>query len=342
MNRIRRRNFQPRIARIRDSVKSFGDYMVRVFFSTDIHGSTALMSKLIRVPMSYKVDVLMVCGDLTGKVLVPLIENQDGTYESHYLEGKTILKTQNEIEAYEKRVSSTGAYPISCTWNQVEEFQGNQRKVHETMLKAILARMNQWMELLVAKIDTKTIKTIVMPGNDDSFEVDSVIQIYKNDGIIYPLDKVIDIGGFEMVSLDYVNFTPWDTPRETSEKNLAKKIEKLVNMVSVPNKAIFNFHPPPYNTRLDLAPKLTKDLKVVTIMGRPMMIHVGSKVVKAAIKEYQPLIGLHGHIHESFADQRIDNTPVLNPGSEYESSLLRGFIIELTTEGVEKYWKVEG
>lgn len=316
--------------------------MIRVFFSTDVHGSTALIKKLIRVPSTYKVDVLMVCGDLTGKVLVPLIENNDGTYESHYLKGKIILSTQNEIEAYEKRVSATGAYPYRCTWEEVEEFQDNQQKVHETMLKAIITRMNQWMELLTSKIDTKTIETIVMPGNDDSFEVDSIIKFYENDGIIYPLNKVVDIGEFEMVSLDYVNYTPWNTPRETSEKDLMKKIEKLASMVSIPSKTIFNFHPPPYNTRLDLAPKLTKDLKVVTTMGRPEMIHVGSKAVKTVIKEYQPLLGLHGHIHESFADQRIGTTPILNPGSEYESGLLRGFIIELISEGVKKYWKIEG
>ena len=300
------------------------------------------MTKLIRVPAAYKVDVLMVCGDLTGKVLVPVIEQQDGTYESHYLTGKTILRTRDEIEAYENRVSSTGAYPIRCTWDQVEVFQNDPRKVHETMLEVILERMTEWMELLVTKIDTQIIKTIVMPGNDDNFKVDSIIKAYESEGIIYPLDKVVEIGGFETISLGYVNFTPWDTPRETSEKELAKKIESLVSLVTTPSRTIFNFHPPPHNTRLDLAPKLTKDLQVERIMGRPVMIHVGSKAVKAAIKDYQPLIGLHGHIHESFADQRIDSTPVLNPGSEYESGLLRGFIIELTPESIDKYWRVEG
>ena len=72
------------------------------------------------------------------------------------------------------------------------------------------------------------------------------------------------------------------------------------------------------------------------------MEHVGSKAVREVIEEYQPMIGLHGHIHESYAKDKIGNTPVVNPGSEYGEGILRGFIIDFRDEGVENYYKVEG
>jgi Icc-related predicted phosphoesterase len=214
--------------------------------------------------------------------------------------------------------------------------------VEKVMKEAIVERTRQWIDLLVERIDTKKIKAIMMPGNDDHFEVDDVIKAYEDEGVIYPLDKVVDIAGFETISLDYTNPTPWNTPREASEKELEKKIDKLVDRLSDPTRSIFNFHCPPYNTRLDLAPELDKQMKPVLIGGKISMIHVGSKAVREAIEKYRPMIGLHGHIHESHAVDKIADVPILNPGSEYGEGLLRGFIIEMSNKGVERYWKVEG
>ncbi len=73
------------------------------------------------------------------------------------------------------------------------------------------------------------------------------------------------------------------------------------------------------------------------------MEHVGSKSVRKFEEKYQPLMGLHGHIHESYASDKLGRTIVVNPGSEYGSGILRGFIIDMSPEkGLETYWKVEG
>ena len=60
------------------------------------------------------------------------------------------------------------------------------------------------------------------------------------------------------------------------------------------SRAIFLFHAPPYRTALDLAALATK-----TIDHVPLDPHVGSIAIRRFIEERQPLLTLHGHIHES-------------------------------------------
>jgi Icc-related predicted phosphoesterase len=145
-----------------------------------------------------------------------------------------------------------------------------------------------------------------------------------------------------MISLDYVNPTPWDTPREDSEKGLAKRIRKLVELLDDPAAAIFNLHAPPYGTMLDLAPELDANKKPVTVAGQVNFVHVGSKAVLEALEKYQPMIGLHGHIHESSGDDKVGRTVVVNPGSEYGEGILRGYIVDIEDSRVVNQWKVEG
>jgi Icc-related predicted phosphoesterase len=51
------------------------------------------------------------------------------------------------------------------------------------------------------------------------------------------------------------------------------------------------------------------------------------------IKRRQPVVGLHGHIHESKGAQQIGKTMCVNPGSEYSSDVLRGVIVDFAADG---------
>jgi Icc-related predicted phosphoesterase len=214
--------------------------------------------------------------------------------------------------------------------------------VEKLMMDMILDRISRWMEMLLKTVDTSKVDAVVMPGNDDDTEVDQVIRSFANRGIRWCLDGVIEVLGASMISLDYVNPTPWDTPREDSEKGLRKRIDKLVRQLKDPSASIFNLHAPPYGTMLDLAPELDASRKPVTVAGQVNFVHVGSKAVLESIEEYQPMIGLHGHIHESSGDDRIGQTVVVNPGSEYGEGILRGYIVDIQDSRVVNQWKVEG
>lgn len=316
--------------------------MARMFFSTDAHGSTAIWKKWVRVPEFHKADMLLLCGDLTGKALIPLVKQSDGTYKTHYFGRGWQLKSEEEVVEMEARLADCGVYPFRTTPEEITEMQSDPKLVDKMMNDSMAKRIDEWLAFLVSKVDTKKVQVMAMPGNDDEFLIDKVIKSYKDRGVIWCLDGVVEIGGFETISMEYVNPTPWNTPREANEKDLKKKIDDLVKKLKNPSKAIFNFHCPPYNTRLDLAPKLDKTLRPVTAAGEVEMIHVGSKAIREAEEQYQPMMGLHGHIHESYASDKLGNTSVVNPGSEYGEGILRGYIIEFTKEGVDRFWKVEG
>jgi Icc-related predicted phosphoesterase len=107
-------------------------------------------------------------------------------------------------------------------------------------------------------------------------------------------------------------------------------------------KAVFNLHVPPINTPIDQAPKLDKDFKPVMKGGHLEMISAGSTAVRQAIEKHQPLIGLHGHIHESRGMMNIGRTLCLNPGSEYNSGILRGALCELDGDKIKSHILTSG
>lgn len=315
---------------------------MKIFFSVDVHGATTVWRKWISAVSIYNADVLILSGDLTGKVLVPLIEQDDKSFKASYFGRTWMLKTEDEIKDFEEKLSNAGAYYVRVKKDELQNLKDSPDEVKKIMENEMVKRIRNWLELLVEKVDTRKIMTIVMPGNDDEFVIDPVIKEFESFGIIYPLDKILEIEGHEVVSFEYVNPTPWDTPREKDDRVILKMIEDKISQLKDPGNAIFNFHAPPFNTSIDLAPKLDKNLRLVGGLDGVKFVHVGSKGVRSAIEKYQPVLGLHGHIHESSGFEKIGKTLCLNPGSEYGEGLLRGYIIEISKTQVENYFKIQG
>ncbi len=316
----------------------------RLFFAADTHGNTVVWRKWLNAVNVYKANVIILAGDLTGKAIVPVFDYGDH-YEAEVLGQKRKAKDKEELQKVLDLIEGIGYYYIVLTPDEAQEIAANQKKMEELFKKVMTDRMRKWLDLVLEKVNIKEVTAIVMPGNDDEFYIDDVIKEYEDRGIIYPLDKVVELQyGYQIISHDYVNPTPWDTPREAPEKKLKKMIEDKIKKFGITDfsKVIFNFHAPPFNTKLDLAPKLDKDLKPIYVGGKPLMVHVGSTAVRELEEKYQPLLGLHGHIHESYASDKIGRTIVLNPGSEYTEGILRGFIVEFDENGLKNWWKIEG
>ncbi len=317
---------------------------IRMFFAADIHGNTLVWRKWLNAVNVYKANVIILAGDLTGKAVVPIFDKKDH-YEAEVLGRKIVAKTEEELEKLKEKIENMAYYYVILTPEEVQEIAADPRKQEEMFKQVMTERMRKWLDLLVEKVDMKEVTAIVMPGNDDEKYIDEVINSYEDKGVINPLDKLVELKyGYQIVSHEYVNPTPWNTPREAPDNKLEKMLREKIDKFGIKDfsKVLFNFHCPPFGTKLDLAPKLDKNLKPVYVGGRPVLVHVGSKAVRKVIEEYQPLMGLHGHIHESYASDKLGNTVVVNPGSEYTEGLLRGFIIELEPDGLKNYWKIEG
>lgn len=314
--------------------------MVRIFYACDSHGSEKVWRKMVRVGPHHQADIVMMCGDLTGKAIVPIVRRK--TDEWVYIAGREeVFHSVEEVERKMEEIRKMGFYTCELTNEEVEELKADDEKVHQLFLKLMKGRLSRWIDMVKEKTP-RDIMVIMNPGNDDAFEIDEILQ--KNDRIVYPLGKVVDLPNkYQLISCEWVNPTPWkNTPRECSEDELAKKVEEEFGRVESYEKVICNFHAPPYGMHLDIAAKLDEELKPVMSWGRPVTEHVGSKAVRKALEEKQPLLSFHGHIHESSGFQYLGRTLCLNPGSDYQAGIVKGCIVDLPEDGEKvKYWLIE-
>jgi len=319
--------------------------LTRIFHSVDAHGSNLVWKKYLNAATAYKADVVLLCGDLTGKAIIPVVKVKENEWFINPFGKEERFYSADKLSERLCALENQGYYTFETTREEIAELQNNPKKVESLFARLMMERLEQWLRMAEEKIP-KNVKIIVMPGNDDIMEIDSVIRAHE-DRIIYPLNKVVYIDDkHPMISCEYVNPTPWETPREAQEDDIMAMLEREFSRVNANERKnlICNFHAPPYNTQLDLAPKLDKKLNVVTRLdGSPEMVHVGSKSVRTFIERHEPKLGLHGHIHEAAADQKIGRTVVVNPGSDYQAGVLRGYVVDLTTNAEEtKVWRVEG
>ncbi len=315
---------------------------LRIFFSSDIHGSDSCFKKLLMVPRTYKANIVIVGGDITGKALIPIISKGDGSFETYFLGEKIYVNGIDKLNSLKERIRAIGFYPYVTDEKGVNELKENFKSAETVFEELIKESLYSWIKMaddILEKMDD--VKFFIIPGNDDSYVVDKILSESKH--IINPDEKVIEIDlNYKLFSLGVSNITPWHCPRDLPEENILAKIEALLNDV-VGEQLIFNIHVPPYGTHVDLAPKLNEELKpILKPGGEYEMIHVGSISVRKAIEKYQPKISFHGHIHESRGVDRIGSTLIFNPGSEYNTGILRGVLVEMDEKRVRDYIFTQG
>jgi Icc-related predicted phosphoesterase len=310
---------------------------VKVFYTTDLHGSEVCWKKFLNAAAYYKADVLICGGDMTGKAMIPLVEDGD-SYELT-LSGVHQRVSRDEVAAVESQVQRKGYYPVRMTSSQVAELEADPKKVQKLFTEEMCKTVARWMDMAEDKLGNSPVRIFVSPGNDDEIEIDEVIA--KSTKVELAEGKCIDIGGYEMISSGWANPTPWHTYREAPEDELARRMEPMLGQIKEMSRAIFNFHPPPYGTNLDEAPALDENLKVMH--GGKALRHVGSTAVREAIDKHQPMLSLHGHIHEGKGVTRIGKTLAINTGSAYEEGILMSAILELDQrKGIKSYQLVSG
>lgn len=314
--------------------------MTRVFFCTDLHGSDVCFRKFLHAGKAYEADVVIMGGDCTGKMLVPVVSDGNGGYNCEWLGSSEHLTTPEELAEQEKAISNNGLYPVRMTQQELEQLEADPELLSVRFRNVMLDRLRDWVELAEKRLRDSGLEVIFVPGNDDEFAIDEVL--VGSDLVRAPEGKVLRIGDgeYEMLNLAWANRTPWDTPRECDESELAEKIRVLAEQIDDMDRAIFNIHVPPYGTGLDTAPELEDGARLKR--GGTITAPVGSTAVRDAILTYQPLLSLHGHIHESRATQRLGRTVSINPGSSYSDWSLQGVIIDLDRDKVKRYVPVTG
>jgi Icc-related predicted phosphoesterase len=318
----------------------------RLYFATDVHGSERTYKKFLNAGKFYEANVLIMGGDITGKLLVPIIDQGNGNYRAT-LQGETEqITTQEELEKLEQRLRTLGFYYKIMQEDEFKFFQTNESAVDELFHEQARQRLLEWIELADTRLSGTGIRCFVTGGNDDDPEVLEVMKQANAETFIACEGKAVMIDDTHpMVSVGFSTYTPWNTPREVSDEELGVMIEEMIAKVEQPDASIFNFHDPPNDSTLDTCPKLNWDTDPPTPIveaGQIVMHGAGSKSVRKAIEKYQPLLGLHGHIHESQSVAKIGKTTCINPGSEYGEGVLRGCIVILSGGKIEGYQMTRG
>jgi Icc-related predicted phosphoesterase len=306
---------------------------LRLYYASDIHGTEVLWRKFLRAPEVYKASVLVMGGDLTGKAVVPLVEDASGGRVAQLFGQRVEARGEEEVRQIEDRVRANGMYPHLMTQAEVDSVSSLSPQLREEWFEEVmLETFDEWLRLAPERLTDPAVRCFVMPGNDDPPGVDLAIE--RASRIEACDDRVVEFDGYTMVSLGYSNRTPFDSPRELDEEELLARIEALASGVDNMGRCVFNLHVPPFDSGLDNAPQLDADLTVVTVAGQPSMAPCGSTAVREAIERYQPLVSLHGHVHESRAANQIGRTLCINPGSDYHTGRISGCLVHLAEERV--------
>ncbi len=308
--------------------------MTTLFFATDVHGSDICWKKFINAGKFYGADVIILGGDMTGKAIVPIIHQGGDTYKVVLLEQESILHGEEQVREMEKQIKSRGYYPYRTTPDEIAELNADPAKVDAIFHAEVLKTAERWLAYADEKLEGTGLRCYVAPGNDDMFELDDLIRTAKHvhlaEGEVIELDR-----HHEMISSGWSNPTPWHTYREEEEDALRRRIEAMIAQLKNPRNSVFNLHAPPYGSTLDDVPELTEDL--TPKLGGRSLVPVGSRAVRDLIQEYQPLLGLHGHIHEGKGAIRLGKTLCINPGSMYEQGRLLGAVVKLARNKVKSY-----
>jgi len=203
----------------------------------------------------------------------------------------------------------------------------------------MLERLYSWMEIAEKRLKPVGIPLYIIPGNDDDPYIDQALA--GQEGVFNPDGrKFVFKDEYEVIGMAEANMTPWHCPRDVSEEVLQEKITRMVGMLERPETSIWLIHDAPHNSLLDECPVLDSELRIVASAGQVLMQAVGSTSVRKSIEQYQPLLTIHGHVHESPGARKIGRTLSVNPGSEYAEGILRALIINVEPKKVRGHMPI--
>lgn len=318
----------------------------KLFFATDVHGSERTWRKFINAGKFYNANVLVMGGDIIGKMAIPIIREKGGGFRAT-LQGRVErFASEGELKGLLDRIGILGFYSKVMQEDEFFALQSDPQAVDELFHDLARQRLESWVQLAEERLRGSGIHCFITGGNDDYSDVLTVLPSARDgilqacEGEVLPIDE-----RHTMASLGISTPTPWHTPREVTDDELGTIIKDLVAHVPDPSHCIFNFHDPPNDSTLDTCPMLdwTTDPPRQITQGGSIVLHgAGSLSVRRAIESHQPLASLHGHIHESRGVTKIGRTLCVNPGSEYAEGILRGCLLNLEDGKVGGYQLTAG
>jgi Icc-related predicted phosphoesterase len=312
---------------------------LRLYFATDLHGSDKCFRKFVNAGAAYSADALILGGDLAGKAIQGITRVSESRYRCSFRGASYELEEGPELQSLEQLIADQGYYPYRAEPGELEGRQAD-GSLDELFLELMRGRLSRWLSLADERLRPENRPVFWMLGNDDPPPLAGLLD--QAPWGEHVEGRIVTVDGHELLSWGYSNVTPWNSYREMTEEQLRETLEPLCRDLQVPHRAIFNLHVPPYGTGLDDAPVLDRELRVQTAVGQVRFAPVGSRTVRDILQDVQPLVGLHGHIHESAGFRKLGRTIAINPGSDYGTGTLNGVLLTLDRDRVKAHQFVRG
>jgi Icc-related predicted phosphoesterase len=281
-----------------------------------------------------------------GKLAIPIIREAGGTYRATIHGRIERVSSDDAVDELRRRIGDLGFYDVVMDEDEYRATQADPEAIERLFVRLATERLEHWIDLAESRLAGTGVKVYATGGNDDLTEVMATLDRADMQSFVACEGRVVALDDDHvMVSMPYVNPTPWKTPREAEESELAAKIDAVIDGIGDHRNVIFNFHAPPKDSTLDTCPMLdaTTDPPAQIVRGgQPVLYGAGSTSIRNAIERHQPLLGLHGHIHESQAAARLGRTLCINPGSEYGEGVLRGCLFTLRDGEVDSFQMTAG
>ncbi len=312
----------------------------RIYFVTDLHGSSKCFRKFINAAPIYRADVLILGGDLAGKALQTIVRQPDGRWSCRFIGTDHLVEEGPDLQALERLIEDHGYYPYRAEPGELEARKAD-GSLDALFVRLMHERLQGWLDLADTRLRPAGTPLYFMLGNDDPVELRSLLDTAPwgthAEGRVLALDDE-----HELISWGYSNITPWHSHREQTEERLAESLAAMAAGLRDPARAVVNVHVPPVGTGLDDAPVLDADMRVVQVLGQVKFAPAGSRAVRDFLLDRQPMLGLHGHIHEAAGIRRLGRTIAINPGSDYSTGALNGALITLERDKVASHQLVRG
>jgi len=134
----------------------------RIFFTSDVHGSERTFLKFVNAGRFYKADIIMLGGDITGKMIIPIVESADGSYSAEFLGSDYDMRTTAELEELEKSIRYNGYYPYRTNPIDKEELDRNPSKVDELFSRLMVEGVERWVRIAEERLNGTGIKCFIL------------------------------------------------------------------------------------------------------------------------------------------------------------------------------------
>jgi Icc-related predicted phosphoesterase len=313
---------------------------IKILFVTDLHGSELTFRKFLNALEIWSPDVFIGGGDVAGKALRPVLDSGNGHVRVPW-QGEDRVMSREQLQQVYAHAGQLGFYPLEADAAELERLNADPDEYEAVFERLMQDRWRDWLTRLEARCEQLKLPAYVIAGNDDPWSLDPVTfeqreWVHPADGQVLPL-----MDDWQLLSCGLANQTPWQCPRDTPEEELLVKLDAIAAPVDDFTNVIANIHVPPYNSALDIAPELDTSVSPPRAIAGST-VPVGSRAVADFIERRQPLLSLHGHIHESPGAVSLGRTRAINPGSEYAEGILRGVLVTVEPDRVVGHQFVTG